>query len=416
MSLLDASPSPFHAVAECSARLTAAGGSELSLADEWDSSSVDGFRFVRRDGALIAWKAPTTLAPAPDMLLVGAHTDSPCFKLKPNPDVQHYGWHQLAVEVYGGILNNSWLDRDLGLAGRVVNDAGETTLVRTDAIARIPQLAIHLDRGVNEGLRLDPQTHLMPIWSVDQVGESVVEHLQRLSGFDSIAWWDVSLFDTQPAARLGSARELLASGRLDNLVSCWAAVAAFSATSHTDQLQMIVLNDHEEVGSTSSAGADGTMLQDTLMRVYPDEQDRLRTMAHSMLISTDNAHGVHPNYPSKHDAQHGPILNDGPVIKINANQRYATSSDSHAWFAHLCQTHDIPYQKFVTRADMGCGSTIGPITAAKLGIQTIDVGAPTFAMHSIRETAGTEDATHLLSALTHFLSLKQAPVSHAMMP
>ena len=154
MSLLDAPPSPFHAVAECSARLTAAGGSELSLADEWDSSSVDGFRFVRRDGALIAWKTPTTLAPAPDMLLVGAHTDSPCFKLKPNPDVQHYGWHQLAVEVYGGILNNSWLDRDLGLAGRVVNDAGETTLVRTDAIARIPQLAIHLDRGVNEGFAL----------------------------------------------------------------------------------------------------------------------------------------------------------------------------------------------------------------------------------------------------------------------
>lgn len=408
MSLLDASPSPFHAVAECSTRLTASGASELSLGDEWDSSSVDGFRFVRRDGALLAWKAPTTPAPAPDMLLVGAHTDSPCFKLKPNPDVQHHGWRQLAVEVYGGILNNSWLDRDLGLAGRVVDDAGETTLVRTDAIARIPQLAIHLDRGVNDGLRLDPQTHLMPIWSVDPVGESVVEHLQRLSGFDSIAWWDISLFDTQPAARLGSARELLASGRLDNLVSCWAAAAALSATSYTDQLQMIVLNDHEEVGSASTTGAGGPMLEQVLTRIVAarggSSADLARALSRSMCISADNAHALHPNYPDRHDHGHAPQVNKGPAIKLNVNQRYATSSITAQRYAAICERAGLRTQVFSSKNNIPCGSTIGPITATRLGIDTIDIGVPQLSMHSARELCGVDDPVTLAQSFVAFWS------------
>ncbi|MGA1036919.1 MAG: M18 family aminopeptidase [Ilumatobacteraceae bacterium] len=395
IDLLDAAPSPFHAVAEFAQRLLAAGATELSLGDEWNSASVDGFRFIRRDGALIAWKTPTTSQAAPDMLLVGAHTDSPCFKLKPNPDIYQYGWNQLSVEVYGGILNNSWLDRDLGLAGRVVSASGETALIQTDAIARIPQLAIHLDRGVNDGLRLDPQTHLTPIWGLNDPSRSVVGHLKDISGLDSVAWWDVSLFDTQPAARLGANGELLASGRLDNLVSCWAAVTALCATEPGAQLQVIVLNDHEEVGSSSATGAGGPTLEQVLTRIVAARggttADLARALSRSMCISADNAHALHPNYPERHDHGHAPVVNKGPAIKVNVNQRYATSSVSAQRYAAICEEAGLQTQVFSSRNNMPCGSTIGPITATRLGIDTIDVGVPQLSMHSARELCGVDD-------------------------
>lgn len=408
MGLLDTSPSPFHAVEECAQRLRSAGATEVLLADEWNSADIDGFRYVRRDGALIAWKSPSTSEAAPPMLLVGAHTDSPCFKLKPNPETRQHGWHQLAVEVYGGILNNSWLDRDLGLAGRVVSSSGETALVRSDAIARIPQLAIHLDRGVNDGLRLDPQTHLMPIWSIGEATASVVTHLQELSGLDSVAWWDISLFDTQPASRLGANGELLASGRLDNLLSCWAAVTALCETSPTEHLQIVVLNDHEEVGSASTTGAAGPTLEQVLTRIVAARggttTDLARALSRSMCISADNAHALHPNYPERHDHGHAPIVNKGPAIKLNVNQRYATSSTSAQRYASICESAGLPTQVFSSRNNMPCGSTIGPITATRLGIDTIDVGVPQLSMHSARELCGVEDPVTLAQSFVAFWS------------
>lgn len=408
MRLLDASPSPFHAVEECAQRLLSAGATEVLLTDEWNSADVDGFRFIRRDGALVAWKAPSTAEVAPPMRLVGAHTDSPCFKLKPNPDTHRHGWHQLSVEVYGGILNNSWLDRDLGLAGRVVSSSGETSLVRTEAIARIPQLAIHLDRGVNEGLRLDPQAHLMPIWAVGDTSATVAEYVQQLSGLDSLAWWDISLFDTQPAARLGANRELLASGRLDNLLSCWAAVVALCETTHTEHLQVIVLNDHEEVGSASTTGAAGPTLEQVLTRIVAARggttADLARALSRSMCISADNAHALHPNYADRHDHGHAPLVNKGPAIKLNVNQRYATSSTSAQRYAAICESAGLPTQVFSSRNNIPCGSTIGPITATRLGIDTIDVGVPQLSMHSARELCGVEDPVTLAQSFVAFWS------------
>ena len=429
LAFLQASPTPFHATQNVASELLAAGFEALNERESWQLTRPGKYFVTRNDSSIIAFQLGAEAIAERGARIIGAHTDSPCLKPKPYADVHHQHYAQWGVEVYGGVLLNPWFDRDLSLAGKVsfTMGAGQVhhTLVDFNRpIAIIPSLAIHLDRDANSKRTINAQTDIPPITArapqqlPDLLREQVIASLSLEEDAQAkdinILAWDLSFYDTQAPSTIGLLDEFICSARLDNLLSCFLALRAL-LQADTGADQWIVLNDHEEVGSTSFAGADGTMLQDILMRVYPDEQDRLRTMAHSMLISTDNAHGVHPNYPSKHDAKHGPILNDGPVIKINANQRYATSSDSDAWFAHLCQTHDIPYQKFVTRSDMGCGSTIGPITAAKLGIQTIDVGAPTFAMHSIRETAGTEDAAHLLSALTHFLSLKQAPVSHAMM-
>ena len=407
MSLLDASPSPFHTVAECSARLTAAGASELSLVDEWDSSSVDGFRFVRRDGALIAWKAPTTLAPAPDMLLVGAHTDSPCFKLKPNPDVQHYGWHQLAVEVYGGILNNSWLDRDLGIAGRVVDREGRSHLVDIrEPIARVPQLAVHLDRGVNDSLVLDRERHLRPVWATGGSTTGFANWLAKRIDLEP-QWWELGLLDTQPAVVLGADRSLLASGRLDNLVSCWAATDALaSATPRPGSIAVMVLNDHEEVGSASATGAAGPLLERALARItaahLDDEGAVSATMAdalaRSICVSADNAHAIHPNYLERHERSHAPLVNRGPAVKVNVNQRYATSATSATRFTSACDAADVPWQVFTSRNDMPCGSTIGPITATRLGVDTVDVGVPQLSMHSARELCGVHDPVFLRNA------------------
>lgn len=408
MQLLDVSPSPFHAVDECARRLISAGATELSLADGWDAEAVDGFKYVQRDGALIAWRTPTTSEAAPPILLVGAHTDSPCFKLKPHPDIYQFGWHQLSVEVYGGILNNSWLDRDLGLAGRVVSRSGETSLVRTGAIARIPQLAIHLDRGVNDGLRLDPQTHLMPIWALGDSSTPVVDYLTQLSGLDSVAWWDISLFDTQPASRLGADQELLASGRLDNLVSCWAAISALCTTSPSEHLQVVVLNDHEEVGSASTTGAAGPTLEQVLTRIIGvrggSQADLARSFSRSMCISADNAHALHPNYPERHDHGHAPLVNKGPAIKLNVNQRYATSSTSAQRYEAICETAGLPTQVFSSRNNIPCGSTIGPITSTRLGIDTVDVGVPQLSMHSARELCGVDDPVTLAQSFVAFWS------------
>ncbi len=407
IDFLDTSPSPRHAVRATLDRLPG-----FELLDErraWDEVPDTGA--VVRDGAVIAWSGAAA-APTAPYRLAGAHTDSPCLRVKPRPDTAAVGWRQLGVEVYGGILNNSWLDRDLGIAGVVVAEDGTEHLVNVaEPVARVPQLAVHLDREVNQnGLTLDPQRHLAPVWGLgtSEAGE-FARWIGEQAGLDApAAWWELCLYDVQGAAVIGADQSMLASGRLDNLVSCWAATTALRDARPDDAVALIVLNDHEEVGSGSAAGAGGPFLESVLSRLTAarggSPEDHHRALAGSACISADNAHAVHPNYPERHEPGHRPVLNAGPALKVNANQRYATSASTAAAFQRACEAAGVPWQVFVSRNNMPCGSTIGPLTATRLGIATADVGVPQLSMHSAREVCGSEDPASLAAALTAFLS------------
>jgi aspartyl aminopeptidase len=334
--------------------------------------------------------------------------------VKPLPDAGSFGWKQIGVEVYGGILNNSWLDRDLGLAGRVVLTDGTVKNVRVDqAIARIPQLAIHLDREVNDrGLVLDKQVHLAPIWGLGQYrpGEFkdfLAEHMSVSSS--DIAFWDIALYDLTPASLLGHDSSLLASGRLDNQVSCWAAteglLAASSSELSGDTASVIALFDHEEVGSESTHGASGPRLAWLLEALHAGTRTEFHeALSRSHCISADNAHAVHPNYPDRHEPAHRPVPNLGPVLKVNANQRYATSPESAAVFLRTCDLAGVPHQVFVSKNTMPCGSTIGPITSTQLGIPTVDVGVAQLSMHSARELCGANDPALLAQVIVRYFA------------
>jgi aspartyl aminopeptidase len=407
MAFLDASPSPHHVAASAVRRLEAAGFVAAGLGEAWADLPPAGF--VVDGAALVAWHTPEGAATATPFRLVGAHTDSPGLRVKPRPDVARLGWRQLNVEVYGGILNNSWLDRDLGIAGRLTLVDGTATLVDVDRpVARVPQLAIHLDRGVNDGLTLNPQDHLRPVWGTDS-GPAFAEWIAAEAGVaEPPVFWELGLYDVTPAAVLGADESLLAAGRLDNQVSCWAAVTALieAAAGGPAEIAMAVLNDHEEVGSASTTGASGPLLERVLERHVTarggGRDELLRALAGSTCISADNAHAVHPNYPERHDADHAPIVNHGPAIKLNSNQRYATSDATAALFARACAAAGVPHQVFVSRNNMPCGSTIGPLTATRLGIATVDVGVPQLSMHSARELCGARDPVWLAAALSAY--------------
>lgn len=407
VDFLDASPSPWHAAASAAARLRAAGFTEVALGSSNGDMPADGF--VQRGAALVAWRRGAGAGAESPLRIVGAHTDSPCLKVKPNADSGAVGWKQLAVEVYGGALLNSWLDRDLGVAGQLVLRDGSTRLVAVhDAVARVPQLAIHLDREVNErGVVLDKQTHLSPVWGVGspvagEFADWIAEHASVPAG--SVATWDLCLFDRTTAQVLGLGGDLLAAGRLDNQLSCWAATQALAdATPDATATAVIALFDHEEVGSESTSGAAGPLLEHVLERLAlahgATRGQYLTQLANSTCISADNAHSVHPNYPERHEAGHRPVVNQGPAIKLNSNQRYATSAVGAAMVQRVFDAVDVPWQVFVSRNNMPCGSTIGPITATRLGIDTVDVGIPQLSMHSARELCGTRDPVWLARGL-----------------
>jgi aspartyl aminopeptidase len=401
------SPSPFHAAAELSRRLRAAGLVEQDESDEW----AMGSGFVIRDGAVIAWRLPTDAGPTTPFRIIGAHTDSPTFKLKPRPDLTSAGWQQLGMEVYGGPLLNSWLDRELGLAGRLVLVSGEQRLVRTGAIMRIPQLAIHLDRGVNDdGLRLDKQQHLTPIWGVDRRDLRILDRLADEVGAaeEDVAGWDVIAYDSAAPAIFGAEQEFLASARLDNLSGVHAGLAALLTAEASPAITLLAAFDHEEVGSETRSGAAGPFLADVLDRISyalgagPD--DRHRAYARSFCLSVDAGHAVHPNYAGRHDPANHPLLGKGPLLKINANQRYATDAVGAAAWRRACRSVGVGVQEFVSNNAIPCGSTIGPITATALGIRTVDVGLPLLSMHSARELAGTADPLALTRAAAAFLA------------
>jgi aspartyl aminopeptidase len=417
VTFLHKSPTPFHAVRNMKARLEEAGYQQLSEKASWELQSGGQYFITRNDASLIAWKMPKTKdLIASGFRMIGAHTDSPCLKVKPNPELHKHGYFQLGVEVYGGVLLGPWFDRDLSLAGRVSyqDEKGQLSQALIDfekPIAVIPSLAIHLDREANNGRAINAQTFLPPI--LGQVTEKpdfrdlLKQQIERDGAHVSqVLDYELSFYDTQPPAFVGLNEEFLTSARLDNLLSCFMGLEAL-LHSDSSEGQLLICTDHEEVGSMSASGAQGPLLEHLIERLLPDVEDRARALAASMMISADNAHGIHPNFSDKHDANHGPLINQGPVIKLNANQRYATTDITSSMFRILAEQENVPVQEFVVRSDMACGSTIGPITSAEIGVKTLDIGVPQFGMHSIREMAGSLDVINTIKVLSRFYSVEQ---------
>lgn len=414
MDFLAMSPTPFHAVEQIIYKLECAGYQRLFEADSWKLETSQGYYVTRNDSSIIAFKLGEDPV-AKGINMVGAHTDSPCLKVKPRPDILFNGYYQLGVEVYGGALLNPWFDRDLSLAGRVnyLDEDGDlcSTLVNFEnPIAVIPSLAIHLDREANKNRSVNAQTDIPPILLKLPNSESedkpsfhdiLLQKIQDETDAIEVLDFELSFYDVQEPAYIGLHQDFIASARLDNLLSCYTGLMALTETSNPGS-KLLVCTDHEEVGSVSTSGAQGTFLQSVLERIAGSHENMGRMMDQSMMISADNAHALHPNFADRHDENHGPEINKGPVIKVNANQRYASNGHTSAIFRQLCKQADVPVQSFVVRSDMGCGSTIGPITASNLGVKTLDVGVPTFAMHSIRELAGRWDAYYLFRVLKEF--------------
>ncbi|MCC7414015.1 MAG: M18 family aminopeptidase [Gammaproteobacteria bacterium] len=422
LQFLDGSPTPFHAVANLRAALAAAGFRELVETAVWKLAGGGRYFVTRNGSAIIAFTLARRAATARGLRIVGAHTDSPCLKVKPRPEIEAKGYWQAGVEVYGGALLNPWFDRDLSLAGRVTLRTAEGTLENRlvdfgTPIATIPSLAIHLDREANDNRAINKQTYLPPVLALAGSGTLDLrqEVLTRLAaGEPALAGAEIldaelAFYDSQKAAHVGLRREFIASARLDNLLSCYTGLEAL-LTARPVGVQMLVCNDHEEVGSASAAGARGTFVRSVVERIAGTGEACTRAIAASVFVSTDNAHGVHPNFPDRHDPNHGPLLNGGPAIKVNAGQAYASNSETVAVFRHACALAGVPVQSFVSRGDVRCGSTIGPHTASILGVRTVDVGVPTFAMHSIRELAGSDDAFLLHRALRTFYELDDLTV------
>jgi aspartyl aminopeptidase len=427
---LDASPTPYHAASEIASELARAGFGLLEEGAAWNVQP--GTRgYVLRGGSILAFVAGTSPPWESGFVALGAHTDSPNLRLKPSPDLTHAGYRQLAIEVYGGVLLTTWLDRDLGLAGRVALAGGRHELVRLDgAPFRLPNLAIHLNRDVNkEGLTVNPQTHLSPVLGLESSGgtASVLELVAAaLAGTASagatpadIVGFDLCLFDAQGATQGGASGELISSARLDNLGSCHPIVKALVDAGDAGRTtRVIALHDHEEVGSQSASGARSRLLEGLLERLvtgYPGAPaDALqRALSRTLFVSADMAHAVHPNYADKHDKLHRPLLGGGPVIKVNANQSYATDGIAQGAFVEACRAEGVKPQLFVSRNDQPCGSTIGPITAARLGVRALDVGNPMLAMHSCRETAGSADPALMRKVLRRVLVEPPIPDSKA---
>ena len=421
LTFIDQSPTPYHAVATATARLEAAGYRRLNEADRWSLDSGDRCYVIRAGGSLAAFEVGSAEPAVAGFRVLGAHTDSPNLRVKPLPDVRSHGYHQLAVEPYGGVLLYTWLDRDLSLAGRVTLRSGSGTETRlvdfSRPMLRIPSLAIHLYREIREeGLKLNAQQHMSPVIGLGgeaSLAELLCEAL-AVSGVEptveDLLAWDLMAYDVQPSCRSGANGEFIHAARLDNLASSHAGLVALEDAGRAGRsasTRVVVLYDHEEVGSRSVPGAGGTFLAETLGRIANgigdgDSQNLARAISQSWLISADMAHAVHPNYADRHEPGHRPKIGSGPVIKTNCNQSYATDAESAGFFASLCSRVGVTPQDFVARSDLGCGSTIGPISAAQVGIRTVDVGNPMLSMHSCREMAGSSDVSQMIDVLVEF--------------
>jgi len=415
LAFIDASPSPWHAVASCKQRLLAAGFQRLEEVDRWQLEPGGRYFVVRGGSSIVAFTLGETPLLDTGLTLVGAHTDSPGLRVKPRPAEDSAGVVRLGVEVYGGPILATFSDRDLGLAGRVMVRTGsgiESRLVHLDEpLLRLPNLAIHMNREVNEaGLKFNKQTELPLLLGIGEAGRSADERFRQpvaaAAGVapEALMTWELVACDTQKGAFWGVDREFVANGQLDNLASCHAALSALLATQRPTQTCIVALFDHEEVGSESAVGAGGSLVGDLLQRIALqaglDVEDQRRLLARSFFISADMAHAWHPNFPAAYEPCHRVLVNAGPVIKSNANQRYSTGADTAALFMAICEQAGVPCQQYAHRTDLGCGSTIGPIVAARLGIPAVDVGSPMWAMHSARESAGVLDHHYMIRALS----------------
>ncbi len=427
LGFLDASPTPFHATNNMAMMLNNAGFIKLDESEKWELQEGQKYFVTRNDSSVIAFTFPN---PKPKVVenkmnsfksfspshakaytIIGAHTDSPNLKLKPNPVIKEHGVVKFGVEPYGGILLAPWFDRDLSLAGRV-SFLGEDKKIQDvlidvkKAIATIPSLAIHLDREANNTRSINAHTDITPVSTcqADFDFDTFLKEQLLACGNENVKELyahELSFYDTQKASFLGLKDDFIASGRIDNLLSCYVGLLSICSVSN-DTPMLLVASDHEEVGSSSTSGAAGSFLENTLHRMFGDYEEFVKVMQSSVLISADNAHAVHPNFSKKHDENHAPKMNEGVVIKVNANQRYSSNSRTVSRFMNVASSLGEKTQNFVMRSDMSCGSTIGPITAAKLGIDTIDIGVPTLGMHSIRELCGSDDAYSLYKILVGF--------------
>ncbi|MDT5140967.1 MAG: aspartyl aminopeptidase [Mycobacterium sp.] len=406
---IDASPSPFHVCATVASRLRAAGYDELAEADDWPQA---GKFFTVRAGSLLAWDSADDAGGRP-FRVIGGHTDSPNLRVKQHPDRQIAGWQVVALEPYGGAWLNSWLDRDLGLSGRLsVRDGAGIAhrLVRIDdPILRVPQLAIHLAED-RKSLMLDPQRHVNAVWGAGGGHRPFIGFVAEQAGVDpeDVLGADLMTHDLTSSRLAGVDDQFVSAPRLDNQASCYAGLEAFLDAASAEHLPVLALFDHEEVGSTSDHGADSDLLLTTLERIVlaggGGRADFLRRLPGSMVASADMAHATHPNYPERHEPGHLIAINGGPVLKVHPNLRYATDGRTAAAFALACRQAGVPLQRYEHRADLPCGSTIGPMTSARTGIPTVDVGAAQLAMHSARELMGANDVSAYAAALRAFLS------------
>lgn len=422
LDFIDAGSSPWHAVKSVEDRLLTLQFVKLDETEKWALQSGGRYYVIRDDSSIIVFVQGLKPLVETGFKIIGAHTDSPGLRVKPNAAGVMDGFLRLNVEVYGSPILATFADRDLSLAGRISykNEQGgiANLLVKFDQpLLRLPNLAIHMNRAVNEdGLKLHKQNELPLILarlSEDQLPQpTFFALLEQQSGIDAvrILAWDLAVYDTQKGAFWGAEGEFYANSRLDNLASCHAALAALLDNNvlQADGTLVCAFFDHEEIGSESSKGADGSFLSDVLQRIaLATETDRdgfHRALAKSFMISADMAHAYQPNFPNAYDPDHKVFVNKGPVIKVNAGHRYSSVSVSEALFAGWCEEACVPYQKYSHRSDLPCGSTIGPITSAKLGIRSVDVGNPLWAMHSIRESAGVLDHDYLIRAMRMFFA------------
>lgn len=413
LTYLDASPTPLHAVRTTAERLAAAGFVEIDP-DRPPAVLEAGARaYVRREGSLFAFRVGRKPAREAGFRVIAAHTDSPNLRVKPNPVIKGHGYVRLGVEPYGGLQVATWVDRDLGVAGAVyVRDGNGFRPVLVDIrrpVARIPTLAIHLNRGVNDdGLKLNAQRELPALFAqeVEGEGDPFRALIAKEAGCapSDVLTWDLSLFDLVPASLGGANEEFVFSARLDNLGSCHAGLEALLAADDADATAVLALFDHEEIGSRTNRGADGRSIESLLSLIVPaDGLDQ--ALSRTWLLSADMAHAVHPAFADKSEPEHAPRMNGGPAIKQNVNARYTSEGATTAQFVLLCERAEVPYQWYVHRSDMACGSTVGPMLSSRLGVRSIDVGNPMLSMHSIREQCGARDHERMAKVMAGFLGL-----------
>lgn len=417
ISYLKASPSPFHVTNKTAQILEENGFKELDIKNKWSLKENEKYYVIKNDSAIIAFRTDIKERIRDGFKIIGAHTDSPAIKIKPQPEFEeekHY--LKLNTEVYGGPILNTWFDRPLTLAGRISvlreDNLKNVNINFKEPLMIIPNLAIHMNRKVNEGQKIDKQNDLLPIIKTINDEQNIENYLMKLIAKnleinkDEIVDFDLYLRDTEDPIILGSEKEFLSAGQIDDLGMAHAGLKALISSNEQTGFNLLTLFDNEEIGSNTDVGADSPLLSNLLERiVYAfdfSREDYLQIIENSFMISADMAHALHPNHTDKHDPTNKPIINKGPTLKVSSNRRYTTDSYSGGYIKKLCKENKIDYQHFVNHSSQRGGSTIGPLNLRHLGVKSVDIGNPVLAMHSIRELYGLKDHEDMISLMTAF--------------